>query len=447
MRILHLLLVLMLFSSCSAFRKAEVVDPQKRDETITLDITQKLRLLSGVKTEKLEVCPSQFANAFVLMVEQPIDHFHPETGKFWQKVYLNHKDENKPMIFSLNGYSVPFNGYISELVPVLDANFIHVEHRYFGDSKPESMDYKYLDIQQSAMDHHRIVQILKRIYKGKWISEGISKGGQTVAFHRRFYPDDVDASIPYVAPINAAREDKRLISFLDQIGSPECRSKVLEYQRAVVSDYDAAFELFQQKSISRSYVFPMGIKRAFELSVMEFEFAYWQWSGGEACDSLPGIGNSTEELVDALFAIDAPSFFNKKDMEYFFPFFYQAYAEIGMYGYCVDSLKTHLREYTSYVDNYNTFIPENINIIYNPSALTEVNEYLSGADRFIFIYGENDAWSATAFVADNVRTNSVTLFQKDGSHMTRIRTLSEDQKKLIYQKLRDWLGVEVHEVL
>jgi len=134
-------------------------------------------------------------------------------------------------------------------------------------------------------------------------------------------------------------------------------------------------------------------------------------------------------------------------MEYFCPFVYQAYAEIGMYGYCVDSLKTHLREYTSYVDNYNTFIPENINIIYNPSALAEVNEYLSGADRFIFIYGENDAWSATAFVADNVRTNSVTLFQKDGSHMTRIRTLSEDQKKLIYQKLRDWLGVEVHEVL
>lgn len=447
MRLLHLALVIFILSSCSAFKRAEKTGVTQNNEAIILDIKQKLQLLKEVKTEELKVIPPQFSHAFVLMVEQPIDHFNPQKGTFRQKVYLNHKDEFKPVVFSLNGYSVPFNGYISELVPVLEANFIHVEHRYFGDSKPENMDYQYLDIQQSAMDHHRIVQILKRIYKGKWVSEGISKGGQTVAFHRRFFPDDVDASVPYVAPINLAREDKRLISFLEQVGTPECRARVLAFQRAVLSKYDEAFELFQKKSISRNFVYPMGSKKAFELSVLEYEFAYWQWAGGNECDSIPGEGSPAEELVDELFAIDSPSFFNKKDMDYFFPFFYQAYAEIGMYGYSVDSLQNYLREYDSYVDNYNTFIPENINIIYNPKTLFEVNEYLASADRFIFIYGENDAWSATAFVTDPVRTNSVTLFQKDGSHMTRIRTLSDEQKKMVYQKLRDWLGVEVNEVL
>lgn len=444
---MYLVLICMLFTSCSAFRKMEAPEKEQTNETIDLDIRQKIKLLNGVKSEQLEVCPPHFSYAFVLMVEQPVDHSNPDGEKFWQKVYLNHKGENKPVIFSLNGYSVPFNGYISELVPVLDANFIHVEHRYFGDSRPENMDYKYLDIRQSAMDHHRIVQILKRIYMGKWISEGISKGGQTVTFHRRFFPDDVDASIPYVAPINLAREDKRLINFLDKIGTPECRARILDYQRAVLKNYDEAFELFKQKSIARSYVYPMGMKKAFELSVMEFEFAYWQWSGGAGCDSLPGEESPTEELIDRLFQIQAPSFFNKDDIDYFFPFFYQAYAEIGMYGYSVEGIRDYLREYDSYVDNYETFIPENIHIIYNPLVLSEVYEYLSGADRFIFIYGENDAWSATAFVADRQKTNSVTLFQKDGAHGARISGLSDEQKALVYQKLRDWLGVTVNEKL
>ena len=36
-------------------------------------------------------------------------------------------------------------------------------------------------------------------------------------FYRYFYPNDVDLSIPYVAPINNAYEDKRLYKFMKNL--------------------------------------------------------------------------------------------------------------------------------------------------------------------------------------------------------------------------------------
>ena len=57
-----------------------------------------------------------------------------------------------------------------------------------------------LNIWQAATDHHRIVEALKPLYAGKWISTGASKGGMTSIYHRRFYPGDVDGTVAYVAP-------------------------------------------------------------------------------------------------------------------------------------------------------------------------------------------------------------------------------------------------------
>ncbi len=103
---------------------------------------------------------------------------------------------------------------MNELSPILNANQICVEHRYFNESTPQPVDWEHLTIYNAASDHHRIVEILKEIYKGKWVNTGISKGGQTVMYHRYFYPDDVDASVGYVCPLNFSIEDKRVYSFL-----------------------------------------------------------------------------------------------------------------------------------------------------------------------------------------------------------------------------------------
>jgi hypothetical protein len=407
-------------------------------------LLQSLESDNAITVKVVDHNPDHFYGAFELFVEQPVDHNDPSKGTFTQKLYLNHKSFDSPMIFNINGYSVPNNNFVSELVPWLDANFIHIEHRYFADSRPAELDYTFLTIQQAAADHHRIIERLKEIYSGKWISTGISKGGQATIFHRSLYPEDVDVSIPYVAPVNLDVEDKRLVEFLDNVGTAECRANILEFQRAILSDYGAALASFKIRATNDNLSFSMGWDKAFELSVLEYEFAYWQWTGGEGCENIPGMEADLNSLMDELFKIDAPGFFTNASVDYFFPFFYQAYHELGMYGYAVDSLEGYLKQYKTYVNNYYTFIPEWIDVEYNPETLENVYEFIQNrGNEFIYVYGENDAWSATAFVANEELTNSVTLFKENGSHQTRINDLSSSQKKLVFDKLEEWLDIDI----
>ena len=101
-----------------------------------------------------------------------------------------------------------------------------MEHRYFGESMPDSLNYNYLNLKQATADLHHIRQLFGQIYTGKWVSTGVSKGGATTIFYRYFYPEDVDASVPYVAPVNREQEDQRLYRFLDTIGTDQCREKI-----------------------------------------------------------------------------------------------------------------------------------------------------------------------------------------------------------------------------
>ena len=417
----------------------------KQDSDQTGVFLERLKALPGVMSvEEVPFDNEWFKGGWKVMFQQPLDHANPSLGSFGQKIYLNHSHPDAPVVFNLNGYSVPSNGFVSELVPWLDANFIHVEHRFFGESMPVPADYRFLDIRQAANDHHRLIAALKELYQGKWISTGISKGGQATIFHRSLFPDDVDVSIPYVAPVNLEREDTRLVRFLDEVGSPECRAVILGFQRDILGDYDRSFAVFSQKADALNLTFPMGLEKAFELSVMEFEFAFWQWTGGAICDQIPGKDASPEQRIDYLFALDAPGFFTESSIDYFFPFFHQAYQELGMYGYGVDSLEGFLREYTGYVDNYQTFISDSITVIYQPETLQNVNRFLQEqGDRFIYIYGENDAWSATAFEADTIRTEALTVFKKGGSHLTRITDLSPTQRQQVFQRLEEWLDLEL----
>ncbi|MBU0764993.1 MAG: hypothetical protein KJ607_09180, partial [Bacteroidetes bacterium] len=122
---------------------------------------------------------------------------------------------------------------------------------------------------------------------------------------------------------------------------------------------------------------------------------------------------------------------------------YQAYTETGMYGYRIDRYKDLLKVYTEDVDNAGTFIPDSIEAVYDPAPLHDVVSWLDEyGDNFIYIYGEGDAWSATAYTPTS-KTNSVKLVQKGGAHGVRIGSLSEKQKSIVFKKLSEWMEMEV----
>jgi hypothetical protein len=63
----------------------------------------------------------------------------------------------------------------------------------------------------------------------------------TSLFHRRFYPDDVDATVAHVAPLDYPADavqdpDSRYIRFLEQVGTdPACRQRLKDFQNLALA--------------------------------------------------------------------------------------------------------------------------------------------------------------------------------------------------------------------
>jgi len=175
-------------------------------------VDSSLRSLKDVTIISKLVKYQPYSLEYQLAIKQPLDHNDTTRGFFYQQLRLAHRDFSKPMIMETEGY----NGRepISELQKIFGANEINIEFRYFNKSRPDSLQWQYLTFEQAVKDLHHINQVFHSLYHSKWISTGISRGGETTLIYRYFYPNDVDASVPYVAPMPNDIEDKRIYAFL-----------------------------------------------------------------------------------------------------------------------------------------------------------------------------------------------------------------------------------------
>jgi len=142
-----------------------------------IGFAQELILIDWLKTvPEIEVVDTinsdNFSEVYEVFITLPIDHNNPEGPKFKEQIFLSHVDKDKPVVIELDGYAV--TNRPTELSKILKCNQIMVEHRCFGESVPAPFDWKYLTIEQAAKDHHRIIELFKQYYTGKWISTGIA---------------------------------------------------------------------------------------------------------------------------------------------------------------------------------------------------------------------------------------------------------------------------------
>ncbi|MBV8932913.1 MAG: aminopeptidase, partial [Kutzneria sp.] len=194
------------------------------------DIVDRLKTVPGltVIAERPAPAPYRF---FLLSYTQDADHHNPAAGTFQQRLTLLHVSTDRPMVLHTTGYNVPETPFRSEPTQVLDGNQISVEERFFTPSRPDPANWSDLDIWQAATDHHRLVEALKPIYPGGWISTGASKGGMASVYHHRFYPGDVDGTVAYVAPDDVFNdEDSAYDRFFATVGTPECRAAIRSLQ-------------------------------------------------------------------------------------------------------------------------------------------------------------------------------------------------------------------------
>jgi hypothetical protein len=404
-----------------------------------LQLEKELHNLPGLTFKKVSESGAKNPK-YELLIKQPLDHQHPEKGFFYQRAILLHKGFSHPTVIQTEGYWLgrPSN----ELEKLFDANDLDVEYRFYGKSLPDSLHWEYLTIEQATADLHAVNELFRNIYKGKWISTGISKGGETTLYYKYFFPNDVDLSVPYVAPLDNSLEDKRIYHFFDTIGTPECRNRIYQAQVFLLQNEKEALEKLQAYSIGANlhYTYTGSIGKSFEYAVLEYPFSFWQYFG--VCDSIP-TDNNLDHYIASLLKISDIASFSDEGIKQFEAHYYQAATQSGYYGYNIAPFKKYLHFFTE--NPSAAFPPKSASIKAFDGSLNEkVAKWLwDSGNNILYIYGGIDTWtSAGVIVSDKV--NSKRFVIPFATHATaRIRNMSPEMKEEFVQKVKEMTGVEV----
>lgn len=392
------------------------------------------QLFPDAKISKMEA-EDHYHYAFQMVMRSPLDHMNSEAGYFDHYVYLSHVDEQQPVVLITEGYDAKPRTY--ELSKLIRANQVQVEYRFYGKSRPDPIPWKYLKNDQAIEDYHQLVVKLKDLYSGKWISTGISKGGETVLIYKSKYPDDVDVAVPYVAPLINGLEDPRTQDFIDTNGSDECRAKIVDFQRAVLKNREgilAKMTTYSQEKEMQFTTVPQ--EETLEYAVLEFPFSFWQWGG--VCDEIPASDSSVDELFYYLIKIPGISIYSDKLYHHYLPSFYQHMTELGYYGYDTQPVQDLLQ--TVHHPTNMRFAPQGVDMTYNSAYIKKVRDYVENkGDSILYIYGELDPWAACAPNPKN-QVDALKMVLKGGSHSTRIKHFTSHDQQIIFEKLKAWLG-------
>jgi hypothetical protein len=403
-----------------------------------LSTKQKLeKLFPNAEITKI---PTQdyFTSAFQLILNEPLDHKNPDAGTFKHYVYLSHTSFKKPTILITEGYNATPRTY--ELTKILKGNQVQVEYRFYGKSRPDTIPWQYLKNDQAIEDYHQLVRKLKTLYTSKWLSTGISKGGETVLIYKSKYPYDVDVAVPYVAPLINGQEDIRTQQHINTIGSKDCRAKIVKFQQEVLKNRDSVlFEIKNYAKAKKMKFNQLSQEEALEYAVLEFPFSFWQWGG--KCNEIPLVNATAKEQFKYLNNIVGIGFYNDKTYYNLLPSYYQHETELGYYGFDIMPVKNLLKVVKQPTNK--KFAPKNIALTFNPNYIKNVRNFIENqGNKILYIYGEYDTWGACA-PNPKSHVNFLKMVLKEGSHKTRIKDFSKGDQQKIYDKLQNWLGYSV----
>lgn len=405
------------------------------NKTDNRDILEKLESLEGMRVE--EIPPQNgFNRQFVVFLEQPVDHNDESSSTFEQRIYISHINEYNPVVFMPSGYGTsPIKK--AEICDPLEANQIYVAHRYMAGASTNQPDWGYLTIEQASADFHLVVNTLKQVYEGGWISYGVSKNAQSALFHKRFFPDDVDATLAVTPALSIAAEDPRYTSFLNSVGNLESRSKVIDFQRRALSQRASILPLISSYMATSEYHYYRNTAgKILEYEILEFPFSFWQISTDVS--TIPDSTATPNEMYEYLRDFGYFDFYSNELMDYFAPVYYQAFTEMGWYELDDTNVQDLLVDLSD--PSYKNFGPEGIEMQYNPEIMQDiVNWLMNSGDNIIYVYGDLDPWSASALDIEESPLR-IRIDVPDASHSIKIADLNE--RDLIFTTLGNWIRTE-----
>jgi len=434
--------ILLLFSI--SFLILTSCEKDEKDNFENLQILEKLNSLKGVTAIEIDNQVG-YGTSFQIDIIQPVDHNNPSGASFSQRIYLTHTDEDMPMVFAPSGYAArPTSG--QEIARQLQTNCLNVTHRYFVDATPSGSDWSFLTMEQAANDHHRIVEIFKKIYTGVWISSGVSKGGSTCTYHKYYFPEDVNATIAYVAPYKFGIDDQRFEKYLENIGPTGCYEKLKDFQKIVFENRAEMLEILAEYMNNSNYTWSLEPNLVLELVTMDYPFIFWQYDN-VGCSEILTEENTLQEIFNHLISVVPVESFSDYYISYYAAYYYQAITETGAPGYdpeFYNGLLTSINLVPGTNPNFFAVAPVGGAVVYDETNLTEIYNWLqTDGDEIIYIYGENDPWTAGAIeLSSNV--DALKIVQVGENHGVKIVDL--DNPDIVYDKLEEWTGVDFKEI-
>ncbi|MCY0930302.1 S28 family serine protease [Streptomyces sp. H27-H1] len=428
--------------AATAVEPSAATDATATDTTAaTEDIKDRILAIPGMSL--IEEKPYPGYRFFVLNYEQPVDHRTPWKGTFKQRLTLLHKDVTRPTVFFTSGYNVNTSPRRSEPTTIVDGNQVSLEYRFFTPSRPDPANWANLDIWQAASDQHRIFTALKKVYKKNWLATGGSKGGMTATYFERFYPRDMDGVVAYVAPNDVVnKEDSAYDRFFANVGTKECRDKLNAVQREALVRRVPLEAKYATAAAENGWTFTTvgDLDKAFEAVVLDYVWAFWQYSLVADCASIPAAGTATDqEIWDTIDAISGFSAYADQGLETYTPYYYQAGTQLGS----PDIKQAHLGNLSRYgYQPPRNFVPRDIPMTFQPGAMRDVDTWVkNNANQMLFVYGQNDPWGAEPFHLGYGARDSYVMTAPGANHGANVAKLMEAEKTLATEKILQWAAV------
>jgi hypothetical protein len=410
-------------------------------------LKQRIEALPGVvSVEKADVpAPYRF---FLIGFTQPVDHTRPDGPTFTQRLTLLHRDTARPMVMSTSGYNVSTSPGRSEPTRILDANQLSMEYRFFEPSRPARPNWKrQLTIEQAATDQHEVIESFQRLYRRSWITTGGSKGGMTATYHRRFFPDDVDGSVPYVAPNDVVDRQDVYNRFLGRVGdSQACRDAITEAQRRVLGvgrDYFLGRALATAQDQGLTWDIVGNPEMGWEAGVVDAYFAFWQYQSQDDCADVPTAETPDAEVYDWFDRIVGMTVYTDQSIEGFVPYYYQASYQLG----APHPYENRIRDLLEFpgADVAPTFVPAALKpITFDDAAMPDVDRWVrTESERMLYVYGSNDPWSAEPFRCGSgaKERECLRMYVAGGNHGASIAGLARPDQQVATSRLMRWAGL------
>ena len=410
-----------------------------------LDIGDRLAAIEGMRIiSREELVTGQ--TFFMLGFEQPVDHRRPRRGgSFEQRLNLLHTDTGRPMVLHTTGYEVPTYPFRSEPTRLLGANQVSTEQRYFNPSRPSPANWDYLTIWQAASDHHRLVGALRPIYTERWVSTGASKGGMTSIYHRRFFPADVDGTVAYVAPNDVNNVRDVYVPFIQHAGNDRtCNAALRVFQRTTLERRPAMLARLEvyaaQKGLTYKNAF-QSADRALEAAILDTPFAFWQYGDASLCRLVPTPASTDSELFEFIDGVAGWSFYSDQGLEPYIPYFYQASRQLGWPNVARTPWLRDLQHYRE-AGSAPAQTPPSIRPRLERKAMLDIDRWVrTQGSQLLFVYGENDPWSAEPFRLGRGTRDSALYYVDEGNHGSSIAGLTPAQADSATRRLARWADV------